>query len=247
MISINDNSDKDYIITYITTDQREHKTYTDQFGDAKILFTYFDGNKWKICFDNKPTVIPGDVFHGWYNLKEITLPNCVRVIENGALMGCIELEEIVIPDSVAIIEENAFNSCYKLKEIQWGENVDSIGPDAFFDCKELKSITFPDKVRIIKERALSGCEKLESVTFGKNIKFIGYDLLLCDSNLREIRFTGAEPPEVEYFLDLYGYENDIKIYVPNEYIYNYLYRSRNWPREYLEIIRRTYDASRTEQ
>lgn len=247
MISINDNSDKDYIITYITTDQREHKTYTDQFGDAKILFTYFDGNKWKICFDNKPTVIPEGVFQGWNNLKEITLPNCVRVFEHGALMGCEELEEIVIPDSVAIIEENAFNSCYKLKEIQWGENVDSIGPDAFFDCKELKSITFPDKVRIIKERALSGCEKLESVTFGKNIKFIGYDLLLCDFNLREIRFTGAEPPEVEYFLDLYGNENDIKIYVPNEYIYNYLYRSRNWPREYLEIIRRTYDASRTEQ
>ena len=247
MISINDNSDKDYIITYITTDQRENKTYTDQFGDAKILFTYFDGNKWKICFDNKPTVIPADVFEGWNNLKEITLPNCVRVIEHGAFMRCEELEEIVIPDSVAIIEENAFNSCYKLKEIQWGENVDSIGPDAFFDCIELKSITFPDKVRIIKERALSGCEKLESVTFGKNIKFIGHDLLAYDFNLREIRFTGAEPPEVEYFLDLYGNENDIKIYVPNEYIYNYLYGSRNWPREYLEIIRRTYDASRTEQ
>ena len=49
------------------------------------------------------------------SLKEITIPDGVIEIGDGAFEGCKSLEKITIPDSVTVIGKNAFHGCGFLK------------------------------------------------------------------------------------------------------------------------------------
>ena len=148
----------------------------------------------------KSTIIPEDVkkigysaFYGCINLKAITIPASVELIERaafhntgitsitipanttlqgGAMVGatiegvfteCKELESVSIEAGLARIPSAGFGGCTKLSAINIPNTVESIGGMAFFGCSALKSITFPQSVTSLEDMAFGGCSSLKAV------------------------------------------------------------------------------------
>ena len=98
----------------------------------------------------------------------------------GAFANCIELRSITIPKSIQIIEPAAFLGCSKLnsvvfengsilKEIQGGY-YKSYSYGAFTDCASLTSITIPASLEQLGAAAFLGCSNLISVVFESESK-----------------------------------------------------------------------------
>ena len=74
---------------------------------------------------------------GFKNLKklqEVTIPNTVTIIDDGAFMYCYDLTSAKIPDSVTSIGSGAFDGCSKLTSVAISKNVTNIGVYAFYGC-----------------------------------------------------------------------------------------------------------------
>ncbi|MCR4639484.1 leucine-rich repeat domain-containing protein [Ruminococcus sp.] len=136
------------------------------------------------------------------------------------LIRCIptaDLKEVTIPDTVKKIDEKAFNNCEKIKNVNLPASVQDIGDDAFNNCSSLESIdvngdnkeycsidgvlfdknmeilyqypigssessyTIPDNVSLINSGAFLNSDNLESVRFNKEVQTIGsYAFFNCD-------------------------------------------------------------------
>ena len=74
-----------------------------------------------------------------------------------------EIVEVTIGDDIQTIGDNAFNSCIALKNITISNSVVSIGEDAFNCCRVLKSITIPINVTSFGSGFLAYCFELKDV------------------------------------------------------------------------------------
>ena len=74
------------------------------------------------------------------------------------------ISSLFIGEQVESIGENAFINCYKLDDVSIPNSVTSIGYKAFCSCSSLTSITLPNSVTSIGEYAFCYCSSLTSVT-----------------------------------------------------------------------------------
>ena len=102
-------------------------------------------------------------------VTNLTIPDGVTSIGDGAFSGCSGLTSITIPDGVTSIGGCAFSGCSGLTSITIPDGVTSIGRYAFEYCRGLTSITIPDSVTFIGSGALRDCSSLESIA----LPFIG--------------------------------------------------------------------------
>jgi hypothetical protein len=51
----------------------------------------------------------------------------------------------------------------KLENIEFGENIETIGTNAFTGCRSLEEITLPENLKYIKDAAFKGCSSLKSI------------------------------------------------------------------------------------
>ena len=79
-------------------------------------------------------------FKNCVNLKEITLPESLMVIDYDAFFGCSSLTKVVIPDNVFEIGKTAFLGCTSLTEATIGRSVRSIGEKCFDGCEKLATV-----------------------------------------------------------------------------------------------------------
>lgn len=75
-------------------------------------------------------------------IREVYIPEGVKVIGEKAFYNCIYLESINIPDSVTEIGFMAFSGCVRLTAIRLHENLQVIGGGAFEYCEQLATIDF---------------------------------------------------------------------------------------------------------
>jgi len=95
----------------------------------------------------------------------ITIPDSVINIDNGAFEYCSNLTGINISANATSINNSTFSFCTKLNEVNISENVTSIIRYAFSHCASLTSITIPASVMFIDAYAFEYCSGLTSVTF----------------------------------------------------------------------------------
>lgn len=103
--------------------------------------------------------IPSDVFTNAVNLKEIILPEGLKIIGMSAFKGCKNLNKVQIPNSVEEINSKAFYDCLRMEDIQINDdsNLSSIGNQAFTTGSLLKDLTIPMTVMTISSEAFLGC------------------------------------------------------------------------------------------
>lgn len=139
-------------------------------------------------------VVPSDVgeysvgteaFAMCTGLKEVRLPDGLKIISSNLFWGCPDLERVELPDSIKEIwgssdwmtggRENsgAFAGCTSLKCITIPPNVKEIPYNTFQNCTSLEEVIIPDCVTLIGERAFRNCVNLKHVTLPSSLKTLG--------------------------------------------------------------------------
>lgn len=152
--------------TYYFDSNGEHKVEIELIDDSVINGLIFDehGNASFPMFSN------GEVSSC---LTNITIPDSVTSIEQGAFIGCSSLTSVTFGNSVTSIGVSAFNSCTGLTSINIPDSVTSIGDNAFDSCFGLTSINIPNSVTSIGNNVFVNCSGLTSATIGNSVTSIG--------------------------------------------------------------------------
>ena len=78
-----------------------------------------------------------------------------------------------IGNNVTSIGSDAFQNCKNLTAVTIPDNVTSIGSEAFHSCTNLTAVTIPDSVTSVESRAFYGCSSLSSIAIGKGVSDFG--------------------------------------------------------------------------
>lgn len=95
-----------------------------------------------------------------FEQSEILISDKETEIEAFNFVNCTNLINISIPNTIVSVGEGAFDGCTNLTHIEIPNSVESIGPGAFSNCTNLKRITLPISSEEIKEYMFSNCEHL---------------------------------------------------------------------------------------
>ncbi len=89
--------------------------------------------------------------------------------------------------------QNCIRSCdQNCTSVQIGNNVKSIGTNAFSNCTNLKNVTLPGCVNSVGSCAFNGCSNLSTVTLGANTKKIGDNAFKNCKNLKTINIKSKK-------------------------------------------------------
>ena len=106
-------------------------------------------------------------------ITDITLPDTVNEICEGAFYYCFGLQSVNVPDGVTEISREAFFGCVKLDNVILPEGLQKIGESAFSYCESLTNINIPESVTDIGEAAFEGSIALTNIIIPENVKSIG--------------------------------------------------------------------------
>lgn len=103
------------------------------------------------------TTIRGGCFAGYasYMLEELTIPDSVTTLDDGALQSCFSLRSVRLPETLEKIGAHVFESCTAMESIEIPASVTTIGSNAFASCPSLTEITIPASVTLIDPTAFS--------------------------------------------------------------------------------------------
>ena len=102
--------------------------------------------------------------------------NKIRTIEKSAFNALYNTKEITLPDSVIAIKEGAFTYSPSIERVTLGNGLQEIATLAFMGLDNLKEITIPDSVKSIGTQAFALSPQLTTLTYlGTNPNNINYE------------------------------------------------------------------------
>ncbi len=131
----------------------------------------------------------------------VTIPNFVTGIGQGAFSDCLTLTSVTIGNEVTSIGNDAFQGCFDLNSANLGSSVTSIGADAFAQGG-MNSIIIPNSVTNIGAGAFSDTA-LQSVSLGDSVISIGAGAFEADFGL-----TGITVPNTVTTIGNGAFEDD---------------------------------------
>ena len=147
-------------------------------GDDMNIFVYLGGDQevpggvTHAIIDPSVKTVQRRAFYSRRRLVSVIFHDGVEIIEEGAFGYCSSLSGRIKLLGVREIGDRAFSNCYALSDAEFGNNLETIGMDAFEWCRSLRSVEMPS-VRTIDIWAFSDCEQLLDVEFGVNLERIG--------------------------------------------------------------------------
>ncbi len=160
------------------------------------------------------TEIGPSAFEGCSNLKKVTIPSSVKIIDDNAFYYCTSLESVVIPEgvttigaacfshcesmtsltipsTVTTIERYAIDYCCELTEVRLPYGLKTIAFATFNECFKLRSVYIPPTVETIEDYAFSECHALNDVVIPQKVTTIGVAAFMRCCSLTEITFPAA--------------------------------------------------------
>jgi hypothetical protein len=143
------------------------------------------------------TSIGEKAFYKCSALNSLTIPNSVETLGESAFEGCSGLASVTIPKSVTTIGKYVFSGCTgeltvncnipsvyssysngkfygsKFSSVIIGDDVETVGNDAFYWCSSITSVTIGNSVKTIGEDAFRFCSGITSLTIPNSVTSIG--------------------------------------------------------------------------
>ena len=109
----------------------------------------------KLIDENNFVIISGTAYGYFGKEENLVIPSGVKVISGNLLVGNRwgenkgkKIKNISFPDTLEIIEDGAFEQCGKLEEVTIPNSVKKIGNSAFSDCQNIKKVSVPETVEL---------------------------------------------------------------------------------------------------
>ena len=136
---------------------------TSSASDFKIegsKLVKYRGTDKNVSVPDTVEVIGEGAFEDNTNIELVVLPNSVRKIEKYAFWGCDNLDTVVLGKGLREIADYAFAGCKGLVQMTIPSNVKSIGIQSFGDCVNLRDVSIPSETTSIHDTAFDGCYQL---------------------------------------------------------------------------------------
>ena len=102
--------------------------------------------------------IKAGAFRNQTNLKRVDIQARIMELQRYTFVYCSQLEDISLPDSLLSIGDGAFEGCLSLEHITIPASVQEIKPEAFLRCKALREVTLLNPKTVIDEKSFAeGC------------------------------------------------------------------------------------------
>ena len=186
----------------------EEVTYdTVTYSVSQIGAEAFEGCKGLLSVTLPESIeeIGAYAFCGCTSLTTINIPTGVKEIGYGAFSYCSGLSTISVPSSVTSVETYAFEECTKVDTLFWdsdvspscitqycrdnlkhvvlGNEISSIGDNAFNGCVNLKTLTIPNSIISIGISSFAYCSGLTEIKIPESVKTIWHDAFYGCSGL----------------------------------------------------------------
>ena len=120
-----------------------------------------------------------------FTIEDVYRGKPVTEVANSAFRAS-KVKNIVVGNNVRSIGDEAFYNCPDLETIVIPESVTYIGSGAFSSCLSLKEITFPENVVSVGANTFSYCRALEKVVLGDSVTQIGEAAFVGCNSLKSI-------------------------------------------------------------
>ena len=171
------------------------KTNGEIVGDL-VYYPQTDGTYGVGAYEKSVETLTTVTVPAQYNGKNVTV-----VVANG-FANCTALKQITLPETIREIQDFSFSNCTRLADLTLNEGLLTIGSYAFSGCKKLKEISLPDSVVTLEEHAFSFCSRLETVKLSNGMNALeAYTFYKCDA-LKEI-----DVPDCIYTVAPYAFED----------------------------------------
>lgn len=101
------------------------------------------------------------------DLKEILCRFNVGSIEKECFANCNVIKEVILPDKLKVIKYRTFYRCEKLTGIKLPSELNIISEEAFAGCINLQEVNIPSGVRKIEKNAFFKCDNVRRVCINK--------------------------------------------------------------------------------
>ena len=112
------------------------------------------------------------IFYQCRILKNIIIPNAVKIINNNAFIFCESLETVTMSEGLINIGENVFYECEKLTNINIPNSIRYIGNSAFNFCIHLLNINIPNNITNLNKQVFANCFKLTNIIISDSVRTI---------------------------------------------------------------------------
>lgn len=123
---------------------------------------------------------------------EITVPQEVTEIGEGAFSNCHFAEKICLHDGITKIGNHAFGGCRALREVKIPDSVTELGEYTFQYCDRLNRVKFSENLKQIRDGVFRHCTALETLEFPKSTQSVGYETLYGCDHLKRIILYGEK-------------------------------------------------------
>ena len=140
--------------------------------------------------------------------ETVEVPKGTTIIADGAFQGQPKLREVILPEGLRIIAWMAFYDCRALETVQWNDDLEEIGDSAFSSSTSLREAILPESLRTlggaafensgvetlrlpegltyISDSCFYNCQQLKAVELPETMETIGGAAFLCCTALEEL-------------------------------------------------------------
>ncbi len=132
-------------------------------SDFKIeggVLVKYRGTETNVSIPDTVEAIGDGAFEDNTRVELVVIPNSVKRIGAYAFWGCDKLDTVVLGKGLTAVGDFAFAGCGGLEQMTIPSNITSIGISAFADCVNLKDISIAPETTDIHESAFDGCYRL---------------------------------------------------------------------------------------